>query len=40
MTIVQNQGSPEVEEPVLTITEVEQAIKKQDNNKAPGMDLI
>jgi hypothetical protein len=41
MTIVQNQRSPEVEEPVSTISEVrEQAIKRLENNKAPGMDLI
>jgi hypothetical protein len=40
MTIVQNQGSPEVKELVPTISEVEQAIKKLENNKALGMDLI
>lgn len=40
MTIVQNQGNPEIEEPVPTVNEVEQAIKKLKNNKAPGMDLI
>jgi hypothetical protein len=39
-TIVQNQGNSETEEPVPTINEVEQAIKKLKNNKAPGMDLI
>jgi hypothetical protein len=40
MTIDWNQGNFEAEEPVPTIKEVEQAIKKLKNNKAPGMDLI
>jgi hypothetical protein len=40
MTIVQNQGSPEIEEPVLTNNEVELAIKKLKNNKALQMNLI
>ncbi|PNF42710.1 hypothetical protein B7P43_G14181 [Cryptotermes secundus] len=40
MTIDWNQGNFEAEEPVLTIKEVEQAIKKLKNKKAPGMDLI
>ncbi|PNF29172.1 hypothetical protein B7P43_G11860 [Cryptotermes secundus] len=40
MTIDRNQGNFDTEEPAPTIKEVEQAIKKLKNNKAPGMDLI
>ncbi|PNF17083.1 hypothetical protein B7P43_G16092 [Cryptotermes secundus] len=40
MIIYWNQGSFEAEEPVPTLKEVEQAIKKLKNNKASGMDLI
>jgi hypothetical protein len=40
MTIAQNQGNFETEEPVPTINETEQAIKKLRNNKAPKIDLI
>ncbi|PNF23609.1 hypothetical protein B7P43_G04761 [Cryptotermes secundus] len=40
MTIDRNQGNFDAEEPAPTIKEVEEAIKKLKNNKAPGMDLI
>jgi Mn-dependent DtxR family transcriptional regulator len=40
MTMVQNQGNSEMEEPIPTINEIEQAIKKLRNNKAPGIDFI
>jgi hypothetical protein len=40
MTMVQKQGNFETEEPVPTINEIEQAIKRLRNNKAPGIDLI
>jgi hypothetical protein len=40
MTTVQKQGNSETEEPVPTINEIEQAIKRLRNNKAPGIDLI
>jgi hypothetical protein len=40
MTTVQKQGNSETEEPVPTINEMEQAIKRWRNNKAPGIDLI
>jgi hypothetical protein len=40
MTMVQNQGNVEMEEPVPSINEIEQAIKNLRNNKAPGIDLI
>jgi hypothetical protein len=40
MTIDRNQRNFEVEEPAPTMKEVEQAIKKLKNTKAPGMDLI
>jgi hypothetical protein len=40
MTMVQNQGHFEIEEPVPTINEIEQAIKRLRNNKVPGIDLI
>jgi hypothetical protein len=40
MSIVQNRGNPEIEDPVPTINEVDQAIQKLKNNEAPGMDLI
>jgi hypothetical protein len=38
--MVQNQGNFEMEEPVPTINEIEQTIKRLRNNKAPGIDLI
>jgi sorting nexin-29 len=38
--MVQNQGNFETEEPVPTINEIEQDIKRLRNNKAPGTDLI
>jgi hypothetical protein len=40
MTMVQNQGNFETEEPVPTINKIEQAIKRLRNTKAPGIDLI
>jgi sorting nexin-29 len=40
MTMVQKQGNSETEEPVPTINEIEQAIKRLRNIKAPGIDLI
>ncbi|PNF36727.1 hypothetical protein B7P43_G12357 [Cryptotermes secundus] len=40
MPIDRTQGNFETEEPAPTIKDVEQAIKKLKNNKAPGMDLI
>jgi hypothetical protein len=40
MTMVQKLGNVETEEPVPTINEIEQAIKRLRNNKAPGIDLI
>jgi hypothetical protein len=40
MTTVQKQGNSETKEPVPTINEIEQAIKRLRNNKAPGIDLI
>jgi hypothetical protein len=38
--MVQNQGNFETEEPVLIINEIEQAIKRLGNNKAPRINLI
>jgi hypothetical protein len=40
MTMVEKQGNVETEEPVPTINEIEQTIKRLRNNKAPGIDLI
>jgi hypothetical protein len=40
MTTVQKQGNSETEEPVPTINEIEQAIKRLRNNNALGIDLI
>jgi hypothetical protein len=40
MTMVQKQENFETEEPVPTINEIEQAIKRLRNHKAPGIDLI
>jgi hypothetical protein len=40
MTTAQNQGSSEIEDPVLTISNVRQSIKKLKNNNNPGTDLI
>jgi hypothetical protein len=40
MTTVQKQGNSETEEPVPTINEIEQAVKRLRNNKAPGIDRI
>jgi hypothetical protein len=39
VTTAQIQGSCETEEPMLTISKVDEAIKKLKNNKATGMDL-
>jgi hypothetical protein len=40
MTTIQKQANSETEEPVPTLNEIEQAIKRLRNNKAPGIDLI
>jgi hypothetical protein len=40
MIMVRNQGNFETEEPVPTINEIEQAIKRLRNNKATGIHLI
>jgi hypothetical protein len=40
MNMVQKQENSETEEPVPAINEIEQAIKRLRNNKAPGIYLI